>query len=253
MLGVKKRKRLAKVLVVRGKATSGGAGASTPPSLDASAATSPTSPTQTTPTLAPAQTTQNPHSPHTILTPTSPLPIVAIPLAMVGTSSPPAPLYKGKGVVIVPSDDEEDTADGPVFKRRGTTTVATSHSTFNKNAESLREHPPSASSPPNYMALGEGAETAPEPTPAPAPKLPRIVQHLLKGFQQVLPGGPTDKAMEESVARSLGEYFSRASSWWQQTKARAKEYQALADELALLKEQTNKRPSPPFVQPRGRY
>jgi len=123
-----------------------------------------------------------------------------------------SPLDKGKGVVNVPSDDEEDTAEGPVFKRRMTTIVATSHSTSNKHAESLREHPPSASTPPNYMAMGEGAETAPEPTPAPAPKLPRVVQHLLKGFQQVPPEGPTDEAVEESVAYSLGEFFSRASS-----------------------------------------
>ena len=55
----------------------------------------------------------------------------------------------------------------------------------------------------------------------------------------MLPGGPTDEAMEESAARSLGEYFSCASFWRQQTEARAREYQALADELALSKEQTN--------------
>lgn len=93
-----------------------------------------------------------------------------------------SPLDKGKGVVIVPSSDEEDTAEGPIFKRRRTTTVATSHSTSNKNAESLREHPPSAFTSPNYMALGEGDEAVPEPIPAPAPELPRVIQHLLKGF-----------------------------------------------------------------------
>ena len=172
---------------------------------------------------------KTPPSFHTIPTPTSPLPIAAIPLAMVGASSPPAPLDKGKGVVIVPSSDEEDTVEGPVFKRRRTTTVAKSHSTSNKDVESLREHPPSVFTTPNYRALGEGAETAPEPTSAPAPELPRVVQHLLNGFQQVLPEGSTDEAMEESVIRSLGGYLSRVSSWRQQTETKATEYQALAD------------------------
>jgi len=70
-------------------------------------------------------------------------------LAAIRTSPSPAPLVKGKGVVIVPSDDDEDSAEGPVFKRRRTTTVAASHSTSNKNAESMREYPPSAFTPPN--------------------------------------------------------------------------------------------------------
>jgi len=132
---------------------------------------------------------------------------------MVGTSFPPAPLDKGKGVVIVPFSDEEDTAEGPVFKRRRTTTVATSHSTSNKDAKSLRDHPPSPLTPPNYMALREGAETIPEPTPAPSPELPRAIQYLLKGFQQVLPEDPSCEAMEKNALRSLGGYLSLASSW----------------------------------------
>jgi len=35
--------------------------------------------------------------------------------------------------------------------------------------------PLSASTPPNYLALEEGAENAPEPTPTPAPELPRAI------------------------------------------------------------------------------
>jgi len=160
-------------------------------------------------------------------------------LVAVRTSPSPAPLVKGKGVVIVPLDVEEDSAEGPVFKRRRTTIVAASHSTSNANAESLREHSPSASTPPNYMALGEGAETAPELIPAPAPELPQVVQHMLKGFQQVPPESPADEAVVESVAYCLGEFFSHASSWRHQTETRARDYQALAEELALVKEQTN--------------
>ena len=230
MLGKEKRKRFAKVLTARGKANSGGAGASRPPAPEALATITPTSPAPTLSMPAPAQTTPNPPSPQTVPTPTSTLPIEAIPLAMVGTSSPPALLDKGKGVVIVPSSDKEDTAEGPVFKRRRTTTVATSHSTSNKDAEPLRDHPPSALTPPNYTALGEGAETIPEPTPAPAPELSRAIQYLLKGFQQVPPEDPSCKAMKENALRSFGEYLSVASSWRKETEAKARE-------LALLKEQ----------------
>ena len=89
------------------------------------------------------------------------------------------------------------------------------------------------------MALGEGAETAPELIPAPAPELPQVVQHMLKGFQQVPPESPADEAVVESVAYCLGEFFSHASSWRHQTETRARDYQALAEELALVKEQTN--------------
>jgi len=64
------------------------------------------------------------------------------------------------------------------------------------------------------MALGDGAETIPQPpTSAPAPKLPRIVQHLVKDFKQELPEDLTDEVVEQSTARSLREYFARASAW----------------------------------------
>jgi len=35
--------------------------------------------------------------------------------------------------------------------------------------------PPSASSPPQHLALEEGAKTVQEPIPAPAPELPRVI------------------------------------------------------------------------------
>jgi len=60
---------------------------------------------------------------------------------------------------------------------------------------------------------------------------------MLKGFQQVPLESPADEAVVESAAYCLGEFFSRASSWRHQTETRAREYQALADELALVKEQ----------------
>jgi len=35
-----------------------------------------------------------------------------MPLALAETAAAPAPLVKGKGVVVVPSDDEGDSAEG---------------------------------------------------------------------------------------------------------------------------------------------
>ena len=112
------------------------------------------------------------HIQHQSLPPT---PIAAIPLATLRASSSPAPLERNKGAVLIPSDEDEDSVDGPVFKRRRTNAVATFHSSSHKHPTSLRDHPPSASLPQRYLALEEGAETAPEPTPTPVPEFPRVI------------------------------------------------------------------------------
>jgi len=101
---------------------------------------------------------------------------------MVETATTPAPLDKGKGVVVVPSEDDEDIEDGQVFKRRKTNKVVSSHSSSNLDVEPLREHPPSATSSPHQLALGGGVESEPTPTPASAPELPQPVQELLRGY-----------------------------------------------------------------------
>jgi len=44
-------------------------------------------------------------------------PIAAVPLAIVHASPTPAPLEKDKGVVEIKSDEDEETAEGPIFKR----------------------------------------------------------------------------------------------------------------------------------------
>ena len=127
-------------------ASSKGGGVSKPPTSE-NAPTSPTLRPQSPPPTTTPQTlpflTQPPHSPP---------PIEAMLLALAASTAAPAPLDKGKGVVVVPSEDEEDFAEGQVFKRRRTTRaapqVATSTSSSSHGAESLREHPPSATSPP---------------------------------------------------------------------------------------------------------
>jgi len=97
----------------------------------------------------------------------------AIPLALVEAATSSTPLDKGKMVVVVPSDDDEDSAEGQVFKRQRTTQhapqTATSATSSSHGAESLRENPPSANSPPQPMALegGTGLESTTVPPPAP--------------------------------------------------------------------------------------
>jgi len=114
-------------------------------------------------------------------------------------------------VVLIPSNEDEDSVDGPVFKRRRTTAVATSHSSSDRRPASLRDNPPSASSPPQYLALEEGAETVPKPTPAPAPELPRIIQHILRAISK-RPWNFADEAVPKSMALNLGGLLARANS-----------------------------------------
>ena len=164
-----------------------------------------------------------------------------MPLALVETATTPVPLDKGKGVVVVPSEDDEDSADGQVFKRRRTTKVVTCTSSSNHGAESLREHPPSATSPPQQLALEGGVESEPTPTPAPTPELPQPVQELLKGFlRRMTPGGPSEEARKESMTYYLGAFLACATTWRDQARAKASELsalQALEKECASLKEE----------------
>jgi len=141
-----RRLRLAQILKSKGGASSYGVGDSTPPT-SATAPTSPNSCLQYLPTPSTPPTQLSLDQP-----PNSPPPIVAMPLALVETATSSAPLDKGKMVVEVTSDDDEDSAEGQVFKRQRTTqhapqTVASATSSSH-GAESLREDPPSATSPP---------------------------------------------------------------------------------------------------------
>ena len=151
-------------------------------------------------------------------------------------------------MVLIPFDEDEDFVDGPVFKRRRTTAVATSHSSSDKHPASLRDNLPSTSSPPRYLALAEGAETVPEPTPAPTPELPRVIQHILWGVQQEALGNLDDGTLPENMALSLGGVLARAIFSSHQAEVRAKEQQALANELAQVKEQMAAQAQRFFIQ-----
>jgi len=86
-----------------------------------------------------------------------------MPLALAESAAPSAPLDKGKRVVEVVSYDEES-AEGQVFMRQRTTHHApqqvASATSSSHGAESLREDPPSATSPPIWR---EGSKLSPQP------------------------------------------------------------------------------------------
>jgi len=176
-----RRLRLAHILKSKGGASSQGVGDSTPPT----SATAPTSP-NSCPLHLPPTTASPPNLPSPNHPPNSPAPIAAVPLALAEASAKPAPLDKGKQVVVVPSDDEEDSARGQVFKRRRITRaapqVATSTTSSSHGAESLRENPPSATSPPQPMALEGGIEAELTTVPSLAPELPLPMQDSLRGY-----------------------------------------------------------------------
>jgi len=67
--------------------------------------------------------------------------IVAVPLATAQASPTPSLLEKDTGVVTIESDEDEDTGEGVVFKRRRVLAATTSHSTTNNRPTSFRDHP----------------------------------------------------------------------------------------------------------------
>jgi len=77
--------------------------------------TSSAPPSSPNPQPQPATTPTTPTNPASPL-PSSPPPIAAVPLALVEAGASSTPLDKGKKVVEIVSDDE-DSAEGQVFKR----------------------------------------------------------------------------------------------------------------------------------------
>jgi len=78
-------------------------------------------------------------------------------------------------------ESNEDSAEGPVFKRLRPMTAMAYHSSTVGRPASLRDQSPSASSPPDLFALEDGGEsTLAVPS---APELPVVLQHALEGFK----------------------------------------------------------------------
>jgi len=169
-----------------------------------------------------------------------------VPLALVEAGASSAPLDKGKRVVEVVSDDE-DSAEGQVFKRQRTQhapQMVASATSSSHGAESLREDPPSASSPPQSMHQEGGFEAEPVGVLPPAPELPLPMQESLRGFLSTRsPGSQTEKPQRESMYYYMGLFMSCAYTWHKQSRARtaqASAFQALEKEVAYLKEENER-------------
>jgi len=106
--------------------------------------------------------------------------------------------------------------------------AVTSHSTTAGRPASFKEHPPSASSPHNFLALEGGGESAPGngQTP-PAPDLPAVVQHTLKGFQR----GAAMEVDKDVVRERLGLGFSELLA---QENAQINRAEVMRQQLALV-------------------
>ncbi|XP_068476882.1 eisosome protein 1-like [Phaseolus vulgaris] len=189
----------------------------------------------TTPTTPTTQA-----SPHPL--PSSPPPIVVVPLALVEVGASSAPLEKGKRVVEVVSDDEDST-ERQVFKRQRTQhapQMVTSATSSSHRAESLREDPPSATSPPQSVHQERGFEAEPVGVLPPAPELPLPMQESLRGFLSMgSTGSQTEEPQRESMYYYMGLFMSCAYTWHKQSRAKtaqASAFQALEKEVASLKE-----------------
>jgi len=98
--------------------------------------------------------------------------IDVIPLATAQASPMLTPLKKNKGVEAIDSDEDEDTREGIVFKKRRVAAAATSQSS-------------TEASPHEPLAIESSGESAPEGVHVPpAPELPSALQHTLKRFQE---------------------------------------------------------------------
>jgi len=113
-------------------------------------------------------------------------------------------------VVEVLSDDE-DSAEGQVFKRQRTQNapqVVTSAASSSHEAESLREDPPSATFPPQSVQQERGFEADPAGVLPPAPELPLPMQESLRGFlSKESSGSQTEGPQRESMYYYMGLFM----------------------------------------------
>ena len=114
---------------------------------------------------------------------------------------------------MVEIEFDEDSAEGHVFKRRRVLVAATSHSTTAGRPASIKGHPPSASSPHGPLALEGGGESAP-----PAPELPIVLQHTLKGFQRGAAAEFGEDIVRERLGLGFGELLAQATTYIDKAK-----------------------------------
>jgi len=215
------------------------------------------------PTTPPAPATSlptPPSSPQTCQTPASPRPIAAVRLAATSTHAPAHP-DKGKRVLEITSDSE-DSGGAMVFKKRRPARVPTLPTTSLGGGDSLRDDPPSATSP-SPLAVqeeqDEGAESVPPPLllpeaaaasgsapPAPAPaSSPRevliphpVYRQLAQGFTEGM--SPENPNRGGGMPYYMGAFLAVALDWRPQAQSAAWGREALRklkQEMGALKEE----------------
>ncbi|KAK7373540.1 hypothetical protein VNO80_06954 [Phaseolus coccineus] len=128
-----------------------------------------------------------------------------------GPAGPPSPAVaapepiadKSKRAAPVEISEDEDTCSDLVFKRKRVEVATEVSSATEGQPPSFREHPPSASSPPEpLLALESGGESAPSTSQVPpAPELPPLLRRTLAQM-------PGQAAMEAMDRNSLGDLIS---------------------------------------------
>ena len=131
-------------------------------------------------------------------------PIVAVPLTTAQALPMLTPFEKNKGVVAIDSDDDKDSEEGIVFKRRRAA----------ERPSSFRDHPPNASSPRGLLTLEGGGENASEGDQGPtALELPAVLQHALKSFQEKRAVEALFEDMiRERMGLGLGEFLVHSNT-----------------------------------------
>jgi len=117
---------------------------------------------------------------------------------------------------VVPFDDE-GSGEGQVFKRRRTNRVVSSRSASPQHGGSIRENPPSATSPTPQIGQEEGAESTPLPTQT-APQAPALevltihpaIMQLMRGFNERSPGSSYGEAKKEGMPYYMGAFLAIA-------------------------------------------
>ncbi|KAK7332477.1 hypothetical protein VNO80_29229 [Phaseolus coccineus] len=162
-------------------------------------------------------------------------------LAPAGPSSPAGAALdriadKSKRAAPVEVSDDEDTCSGLVFKRKRVGTATEVSSATEGHPSSFREHPPSASSPPEpILTIEGGGESAPSSDQMPsAPELPSLLQRSLSD----MPGKAVLEAMDRNslenlLSHGLGEFLAASNSLLVKGNAEAE----LLEETAQLKKE----------------
>jgi len=163
----------------------------------------------------------------------------------VATNLTPAPLDKGKGLLIIPSDDE-GSSEVQVFKRRRTNRVIFSGSVSPQHGGSLRDNPLVLHLQLNKWAKRRGHNPPPHQhkllhkLPPEVLEIPPAIMQLMRGFTERSPGSFSGETKKEGMPYYMAAFLAIALDWHAQAKSKVIEMQtlqALKREVATLKEE----------------